>query len=65
MLLELKEKEEEHQSKETKLKLSRREKYDIGWRIQHVPKNLGPLGKLGFKDSGLAEGGNCPDGPAS
>ena len=56
MLLELKEKEEEHQSKEAELKLSRREKYDIGWRIQHVPKNLGPLGKLGIKE---IKGGSC------
>jgi len=56
MLQDLKQQEEEHQEKEAAQKRARRVEYDIGWKIQRVPKNLGPLGKLGVKD---IKGGAC------
>jgi len=42
----LREKEEARQREEALQKKARRGKYDIGWRVERIPSNVGPAGKL-------------------
>eukprot|EP00972_Heterocapsa_arctica_P038049 5600830-Heterocapsa_arctica.AAC.1 len=50
ILLEAKAEQDARQEKEAAIKRQRRVQYDIGFKIQQVPSNLGPLGKLGFRE---------------
>jgi len=47
MLQKSKEAEEARQQKDAELKRARREKYAIGWKAEMIPRNAGPVGKLG------------------
>jgi len=50
MLQEAKAEREAGKQEETQAKKARRAQYRIGWKAAQVPRNLGPLGRLGFKE---------------
>merc|ERR1719471_768396 len=50
-LLELKKEEEKRAEDSLALKKARREEYDIGWKVERIPSNVGSAAKLGFSFS--------------
>jgi len=46
MLLDLRQKDEIRMQKDAATKQARRMEFEIGWKVERIPSNLGPLGKL-------------------
>jgi len=49
MLLDLRQDDKIRMQKDAATKQARRMEFDIGWKVERIPSNLGPLGKLQYQ----------------